>query len=201
MPTDKLRTVTICCGGGTDSTALIPYYSDLGFEIRCVHFDYGQAALSGEREAVGSIVAYYQVPVDYSIIRPKLTMQKNNEYPGRNALFVLFASRELQASRSLISLGIHAGTPYYDCGPAFVDDIQHILDGYFNGLVTLDTPFLHFTKEDIYEFCHKYEVPVDLTYSCQQNPRIPCGKCQSCLDRRLYDPGARTLHSAPNKES
>jgi 7-cyano-7-deazaguanine synthase len=183
----RLSSVVICCGGGTDSTALVAYYLDRGFDVRCVHFDYGQPSFPGERQAVSAISKYYHVPVRYSELRPKLVIKPNTECPGRNALFVLVAAQFLEHGIGLISLGIHSGMPYYDCTPTFVHQMQHLLDGYFGGAVVLDVPFLHFHKQDIYDYCREHGVPVHLTYSCEQNPNTPCGECLSCLDRRQYD--------------
>jgi len=177
----------ICCGGGTDSTALIAYYLARGFDIQGVHFDYGQPSFPGERHAVETICGYYAVPIRYVEVRPRLMIKSSAEYPGRNALFVLLATQLLEHRTGLVSLGIHLGTPYYDCTPIFVRQMQHVLDGYFGGSIVLDAPFLHFHKQDIYAYCREHSVPVDLTYSCERNPNTPCGECFSCLDRRQYD--------------
>ena len=183
------RSVIICCGGGTDSTALIDYYLELDYTVHGVHFDYGQIALPGERQAVEALSKYYQVPILPGTLRPKLKVGPGQECKGRNALFVLFAAQFLENQQGLISLGIHAGTPYYDCSLSFVQRMQWLLDGYFDGTVVLDTPFLDFHKRDVYAYCKLHDVPVDLTYSCQRHPHTPCGVCTSCQDRSHYDTG------------
>lgn len=165
MSHQRLRTVVICYGGGVDSTALIAYYLDLGFKVSGIHFGYGQPALGNEREAVEAISQHYQVPVVLSELRPSLVVRKDKECMGRNALFVLFAAQLLKGESGLISLGIHAGTSYYDCSAAFTKDMQQLLDGYYRGTVVLDVPFVNFTKDEILRFCEEREVPLDLTFS------------------------------------
>jgi 7-cyano-7-deazaguanine synthase len=86
-------------------------------------------------------------------------------------------------------LGIHSGTDYYDCTSAFANHVQRLLDGYFGGLIVLDTPFIDHTKQDIYAYCRVKEVPVALTYSCERNRKVPCGECLSCRERTSYDIG------------
>lgn len=187
MPKRKSNSVIVCCGGGADSTALLQYYTELGYDVQGIHFDYGQIPFPGESKAVEAISAHYKTPIFTSVLRPKLTPESNREYKGRNALFVLFAAQFLEDYQGLIGLGIHTGTTYYDCSPMFVRHMQQILGNYYHGTVVLDAPFLDFHKRDIYAYCKAKDVPVALTYSCQSHPHIPCGICPSCRDRRHYD--------------
>ena len=83
----------------------------------------------------------------------------------------------------IISLGIHSDVPYYDCSPIFVKDMNKIIEGYTDGRVRLDAPFIKWEKRMIYEYCKNEDIPVNFTYSCENGGKIPCGKCLSCLDR------------------
>jgi 7-cyano-7-deazaguanine synthase len=80
----------------------------------------------------------------------------------------------------VIGIGIHAGTEYPDCSPAFVDAMQRLLDVYSGGEVQLDAPFLSWSKPEIWEYARRLGVPLDATYSCEFGPR-PCGQCLSCV--------------------
>ena len=82
------------------------------------------------------------------------------------------------------AIGIHSCTPYYDCSQSFVNDIQRLFDGYFNGSIQVEAPFLELTKGEILSLCDKLKVPVEITYSCERSSDIPCGECLSCIDRR-----------------
>lgn len=186
---NKKIPVTLCCSGGVDSTALIHYYLQRHQSIQCVHFDYGHPACEGERTALIAISQRYRVSIEYARLRPAIGNMSisTGEIYGRNALFVLSALNQVKQTEGLISLGIHAGTGYYDCTPTFAQQMQAILDGYFQGAVVLDTPFLYFSKGDIFAYCQQNSVPVELTYSCERNAMSPCGSCPSCLDRKQYD--------------
>ena len=85
-----------------------------------------------------------------------------------------------------VAIGIHTGTPYYDCTKAFLDDCQRILDGYFSGTVGVEAPFLKHWKSDIIQYAKENKVPLDLTYSCLMQDKQPCGKCSSCKDRQKF---------------
>ena len=81
-----------------------------------------------------------------------------------------------------IVLGIHAGSRYPDCSPAFISVMQSALDLYTRGTVQLLAPFLEWTKRDIVAFAEASGVPVHLTYSCELGRDQPCGACPSCSD-------------------
>ena len=118
------------------------------------------------------------------MIKPLASCQLNNVVVGRNALFALSAINYFQQEAGLVALGIHAGTDYYDCTTQFVGDFQRLLDGYLGGRIQLDCPFLDFTKAEILAYCRKWGIPVNLTYSCLNNPMTACGSCLSCLERQ-----------------
>jgi 7-cyano-7-deazaguanine synthase len=175
--------VIICCSGGIDSTALIHYYLDKGYQIQCVHFDYGQPALKAEIKALKGIEKYFDVKVESLVLRPKPKYSSSGECYGRNALFVLSVISQMKKPKTLISLGIHSNSIYYDSSEVFAQQLQEILNGYFHGLTRLDAPFLKFSKRDILEYCIKNRIPLDLTFSCDQSSSKPCGKCSSCKER------------------
>src|SRR5574341_1675934 len=181
--------VLICCSGGIDSSALVYYYLEQNFHIKAIHFDYGHPAFKQEKNALDALSQYYQIQVVHEELKPaisSITMNKNGELIGRNALLIFSALSFLEKRSSLISLGIHSGTYYYDCSPTFIDHMQNILDGYFGGTVVLDTPFLAFSKSDIISWSRDKQVPLELTYSCQRGSKVPCGQCLSCVERKKY---------------
>lgn len=146
---------------------------------------YGQQAGSKELVSVYAVSRYYEVPLSITRFDGKL-VQRNYEFVGRNALLVLLACSQASVTVSHVALGIHAGTPYYDCSPSFVRELQTVLDGYFSGTVTLEVPFLTWTKPEVYSYCSRNGLPVHLTYSCQRGDDVPCGSCPSCQDRNHY---------------
>lgn len=177
--------VLVLASGGIDSTALIEYYTSKKYKVSALFFDYGQISRTKEQQAVRMVCSHYGI----KLIEAQLGFSLKNtsgEFMGRNALFITSAFSFLPDNYSKISIGIHSGTPYYDCSKTFVDDFQRIVDGYFEGTVLLDVPFIEFTKSQIIAFSLQKNVPINLTYSCENGHEKNCGKCLSCLDRREF---------------
>lgn len=173
--------------GGIDSTALVHFYLDLKYQVRCLHIQYHQESAKSELDAVQKICEHYNLSFD--LISLPFPLQKRiNEYIGRNALFIIMAlSSKISEGYNRISIGINKSSNYYDCSNNFVKDIQTILDGYYSGMKTIEAPFLVLSKHEIIKYCISNNVPIDLTYSCLIKNSPPCNKCGACMDRRLID--------------
>lgn len=173
-------TVVLLASGGVDSTALLDFYLRKQDEVCCVHYQYGQANAESEKEAYQKVLSYYKVKG--TTIDVGFRMKKyRDEVMCRNALFVFITASNVQTPARL-ALAIHEGTRYYDCTKTFVNDCQNMLDGYFAGTVRVETPFIDFSKRDIINYCKKFDVPTNLTYSCLRQNYVPCGRCSACID-------------------
>jgi len=177
-------TIHLLLGGGIDSSALVPFYLPRGADIKGIHFNYGQPSFDGEHRSIVALSRYYEIPVTTINLGLSIT-NTNGEYHCRNATLIFAAASILPNEPGILSVGIHAGTPYYDCSLSFLKDIQRLLDGYFGGSIQIEAPFLKFTKQDIYNFCHEKKIPVEITFSCEYQSNVPCGECPSCIDRRM----------------
>lgn len=178
--------INLLLGGGIDSAALIAFYLSRGVTLRGIHFNYGQPSLDGERRSVVALSKHYKISVT-TIDLGLSIVSTYGEYHCRNATLLLAAASIFPAKQGILSLGIHSGTPYYDCSLSFLTDIQRLFDGYFGGAVQVEAPFIEFTKKDIFEFCRLNKVPMEITFSCERRGDRPCGECPSCLDRRMPD--------------
>lgn len=180
------KNVMILLSGGIDSAACVDYYLREGFFPIAIFIDYGQAAMKKEYESAKRIAKYYNIKLD--VVKANMSNRfGQGEIKGRNAFFILVALMKCPTFSGLISLGIHAGVPYYDSTVQFVSDMKTLLDGYTDGRVRIDAPFLDWGKPMIYEYCRKNDVPIRLTYSCERGESPPCGRCRSCLDRKALN--------------
>lgn len=177
------KSVTLLASGGIDSTALLDFYKRNGYDVTCVHFQYGQPSESSEFEAVKQVCERYSSHLVITRLGFGL-MLVGDEVMLRNTIFVV-AAAAMRPSPKRISLGIHRGSPYYDCTPSFLADVQRVLDGYFAGTVRLEAPFIDFGKDDIIRYAKQRKIPLSLTYSCLRKNAPECGECQACKDRRL----------------
>lgn len=108
--------------------------------------------------------------------------------PFRNGLFLSSAaSIALSKDCSVIYYGAHsddaAGNAYPDCSDAFNQAMgQAIYLGSGNQL-TIEAPFVNWTKADVVKKGLELGVPYELTWSCYEGEEKPCGKCGTCIDR------------------
>ncbi|MDO5837126.1 MAG: 7-cyano-7-deazaguanine synthase, partial [Methanobacterium sp.] len=153
-----MESCIVLLSGGIDSAACISYYLDQDFTVKPVFINYGQVSAKYELQSAKKIVSYY----DIDLKSLEFKQNKNffqGEIKGRNAFLIFAILLYYPQFRGLISLGIHADSPYYDCSEFFLQDIKKLLDGYTNGQVSLDIPFLHWDKKMIYEYCKNNHVP------------------------------------------
>lgn len=178
--------VWVLLSGGIDSTACMAFYLSQDFPVRAAFVDYGQVAANREANAAKDVAKYYQVPLE----RFKCLgfhKKKAGLICGRNAFLLVTALMEISDNVGILAIGVHAGTNYLDCGPLFIRKMQTIFDMYTGGRVQIGTPFLKWTKREIWMYCKSQAVPLKLTYSCERGVNQPCGRCLSCRDLKdLY---------------
>jgi 7-cyano-7-deazaguanine synthase len=174
--------VHLLLSGGIDSAACLQYFQSMGAMVSPLFVDYGQPARDAEKKSAESISEFYGVRLR-TISVLGASVPNSGEILGRNSLLISTALLNMNPGVGLISLGIHAGSPYFDCGTLFVDLWDKLLHGYTDGKVQLSVPFLRWAKTDIISFCSDHNVPLSLTWSCESGANLPCGKCLSCKDR------------------
>ena len=168
--------------GGIDSLVCLNLLKTRGNEITCSFIDYGQRAQPQELRAATSISSFFNIPLDLV----ELSQTHNlgpGEILGRNATLVLSTLMYTRLDFSSIVLAIHAGTPYYDCSELFVKRLSQIVSEYTEGRVELIAPLIKWHKAQIIYYAKSNDLPIHLTYSCENGGEIPCGDCLSCKDR------------------
>jgi 7-cyano-7-deazaguanine synthase len=111
--------------------------------------------------------------------------------PARNIIFLSFAASFAEAVGARdIFIGANAVdySGYPDCRPEFYAAYHEVLrQGLKAGVegrgVRIHTPLIRKTKAQIIRLGIRLGVPYELTWSCYQGARRPCGKCDSCLLR------------------
>jgi 7-cyano-7-deazaguanine synthase len=174
----------VLLSGGIDSATCARYLQDRGFDVSCVCINYGQLAAQPEQRAATAIAK--ELGMQLSAI--SISAQREfgaGEILGRNALLVLAALTMCEVKSGVIGLGIHAGTPYYDCSPAFLTSIDRLIAEYSDGRVRVIAPFLLWNKKDVFDYYSHTGFPSDIAYSCEAGQVPPCGICASCRDRRI----------------
>ena len=145
MVTSEKSKIIVLLSGGIDSAACVCYYTRNNFPTSGLFIDYGQIAAKNELNSAKKIAKHYQIGID--VIKTDTSMQfKDGEIRGRNAFLLFSCLMKYPNFSGIISLGIHAGVPYYDTTEKFVNDMNRIFAQYTNGTVQLEAPFLNWQK-------------------------------------------------------
>jgi 7-cyano-7-deazaguanine synthase len=172
---------TILLSGGIDSAACVLALRDR-CSVSAVFVDYGQAAAREEGQAAKRVAGFFGIPLITCEAHGRERLG-TGELPGRNAFLIMAALLLGGCKPGTLVIGIHAGTPYYDCSPAFYELVSRIVAEQTNGNIQLLAPVLEWHKPEIAAKLRESNFPFELTYSCEAGGAITCGKCLSCLDR------------------
>src|SRR4030088_2213000 len=132
----KNKPVTVLFSGGIDSTSCIRFFSDRDYDVRALFVDYGQAAIAAEAQAVETLKVVMNVPVTVIKASSDITFGAG-ELVGRNALLIFAAIFLGGCNEGLLAIGVHSGTPYYDCSPTFIDRINILVEECTNGRLSV----------------------------------------------------------------
>jgi 7-cyano-7-deazaguanine synthase len=177
-------TATVLMSGGIDSAACAHFLRSSGMSVDGLFIDHGQAAAEPEAKAVAALAGHLGIAVRKAGLMGSHSFGAG-ELLGRNA-FLIFTALLLSGGRSgLLGLGLHAGTPYYDCSEAFVAAIGQLVSENTDGRVSIVAPFISWTKKDVYDYFVSARLPIDATYSCEAGTEPTCGACASCRDRQV----------------
>jgi len=180
---ERETNVVVLGGGGIDTTSCLHQLRMSGFNVRILHIDFGQVAASREWAAVREIASFFDVVASQVVVNASVNFG-GGEIVGRNAFLLLLAVMYRHPEDELICIGVHAGTPFYDCSPAFFGEMSTLVANLTSGRIRLIAPLLHLQKSEVITYCREHQVPIELTYSCQTGEAIPCGVCFSCMDRK-----------------
>lgn len=108
--------------------------------------------------------------------------------PFRNGLFLASAaSIALSKNCQIIYYGAHsddaAGSAYPDCSEAFNNAINTAIFEGSGKQLTIEAPFVSWTKKEVVKKGLELKVPYELTWSCYEGNDKPCGTCGTCIDR------------------
>jgi 7-cyano-7-deazaguanine synthase len=176
------RISTVLLSGGIDSAACARYLQENGNHVRCIFVDYRQAAVDSESWSAAELSKLLKT----ELLRVTFDPNKSwgpGEILGRNA-FLILAALMTRPESGVIALGIHSGTTYYDCTPAFLETIDRLVAEYTDGCIRVTAPFISWSKKRVFDYYVQTGLPLQIAYSCEAGTVPPCGGCASCRDRR-----------------
>ena len=197
--------------GGMDSATLAYHARELGYDLICLHFNYGQRTERKERASAEKIAGlldadeFIEVDLAYltrfggsSLTDHRLAVDRfrdnregvpNTYVPFRNANLLSIATSCAEArGAGAVFIGVQSQdySGYPDCRPQFIEAFQRVVDTGTRDetRITLMAPFLNMTKQDILALGRTLGVPYEHTWSCYQNEEKACGVCGACHFRR-----------------
>jgi 7-cyano-7-deazaguanine synthase len=160
----------VLLSGGVDSACALAELRLARSTPRALFVDYGQAAAKEEKACSQALAQASGTQwLEVAVTAPA---SLEGELMGRNALLVHTALFVLRPQTPLvIHLGIHAGTGYRDCSPAFLNLMQDSLDFHADGRVQLVAPFLNWSKAEVVQRAREIGVDLSRSYSCERGGR------------------------------
>jgi 7-cyano-7-deazaguanine synthase len=204
--TTKNKKAVCILSGGMDSTLSSYIARNDGYEIIAVHFNYGQRTEHKELECFRNICIELDVKEKYEINIPFFTQIGASALtdtsidvpidgieagvpityvPFRNGIFLSIATaiaEKHNAQALFIGVVQEDSSGYPDCTDTFIDKMENAMN---QGTkeetkLTIITPLVHMTKEEIVKKALEMDVPLHYTWSCYKNEKEACGLCDSC---------------------
>lgn len=196
--------------GGMDSTVLLAHLLRAGYEVDALSVNYGQRH-QRELAAALTIAAGFHVKHDVADLTPLRRLlggsaltsddvavpdghyaedsMRATVVPNRNAIMLSVAAGVAVArDADVVFTAVHAGDHfvYPDCRPGFIQAISEstemATDGFGN--VTIQAPFVTWTKAEICKHGAELGAPLATSWSCYKGGAHHCGSCGTCYERR-----------------
>ncbi|AHF99196.1 7-cyano-7-deazaguanine synthase [Halostagnicola larsenii XH-48] len=206
---DRKRAVVLLSGGMDSATAAYEARAR-GYDIYALHTSYGQRTETRELECARQLAQALEVE-DFLRIETghlaaiggsSLTDDElpvgdaetesddipNTYVPFRNANLLSMAVSYAEANDcEAVFIGAHSEdfSGYPDCRPAFFEAFETVVDVGTKPEtdVSIEAPFVEWSKTDIARRGLELEVPYEHTWSCYREDEPACGTCDSCAFR------------------
>lgn len=173
-----MEKIIIAMSGGMDSSTLLGYLLEQGYDVICVNFQYGSKHNSFELSCYNRVIQYYRER-DFNVVSLNLdltqqfahlksnllmtggeipeghyndTSMAKTVVPGRNLIFASFLAAIAESyGAKEVALGVHSGDHhiYPDCRPEFMAALRETVKNSTDGKVTVRAPFLYHDKARI----------------------------------------------------
>lgn len=201
------KKVVMALSGGMDSSTLLGWLLDQGYEVECLTFNYGSKHNPYENKAAELVAEHYGVKLSKIDIQPLMVSFKSNllktgqeipeghytdetmsktVVPARNMIFLtILAGHAWSVGANNIAIGIHQGDHaiYADCRKEFYKAMDTAIYLGTDRRVEMIAPFIDIDKTGILEYGRDLGVPYSLTRTCYKDQPISCGKCGACVER------------------
>lgn len=205
-----MKRAVILLSGGLDSSTALYWARARGFQAAALTVHYGQrharelsaARALARRAGADWVPVRLELPwlktsslVDRRKRLPELPAERIGKgpipttyVPGRNTVFLALATSLADAvGAEAVVIGSNAQdfSGYPDCRPEFNRAFEKTARlgtrrGAEGKRLSLLAPLQRLDKAGIVRLANRLKVPLELTWSCYQGGRRPCGRCDSC---------------------
>lgn len=199
--------VVVLLSGGLDSSTLLGWCVDKGYQVSPLSLFYGQTHKK-ELNHASEVCRWYGLENRFKVATLPLGLlsgssllgqgpipeghyeaesMKSTVVPNRNMIFIALAVGYAQSiGASKVFYAAHSGDHaiYPDCRPEFVSRMQEAVFVSTGEEVSLEAPFLLLSKHMIVSEGTRLRVPLHLTWSCYKGKEFHCGKCGTCVERK-----------------
>lgn len=207
--TDSVPAVVLV-SGGMDSATAVYEAMNRGFDPNLLHTSYGQRTETKERECARALAEEVDATnflhvttghlseigasslTDESMAVPEADTDSDDipssYVPFRNANLLSMATSYAEATESeAVFIGAHSEdfSGYPDCRPEFFEAFQRVIEVGTKPEteISLEAPFVAWSKTDIVERGQELGVPYEITWSCYRDEAPACGNCDACAFR------------------
>ncbi len=192
----------VLLSGGIDSAAALYLTKQEYNEIYTMNIIYTQT-YDSEAEAARKLATEAQVKDHLSIYlpffkdleiryRPLRSSTVSPDYvPARNIIFYGIAAayaETLGAGRIIFGSNADDAKELPDARQNFIQLMNELVKagtraGSEGVFIEIANPLIELSKTDVLRLAAKLKVPLQLTWSCYENAKTPCGKCRGCRMR------------------
>ncbi len=199
----------ILLSGGMDSGVLLAWSRDRYERIHGLYFNYGSKHAAREYRKTEELARYYgaelkkiELPFINELFSSSLLASgeeipegpyaedniSSTVVPFRNGIMLSIAAGYAENLEiSIVLIASHSGDhPIYpDCRPGFTEAMSKAAqEGTFTG-VSILAPFASYDKKRIAELGRSLDFDFRMTFSCYKGQELHCGKCATCLERKV----------------
>jgi 7-cyano-7-deazaguanine synthase len=199
---DVLARALVLLSGGIDSATALYLTRQEYDEIYTMNVVYTQT-YDSEAEASKKLATEAQVKEHLSVYLPFFKDIENRYLPepsstispaylpARNVIFYGIAAayaETLGAGKIVFGSNADDVKELPDARPRFIRLMNELVKlgtraGREGRLIEIVNPLIELTKTDVLKLAIKLKVPLQLTWSCYENAKTPCGKCRGCRMR------------------
>jgi 7-cyano-7-deazaguanine synthase len=200
----------VLVSGGMDSATAVAEAKARGYEPYFLHTSYGQNTEGKEYECARRLAEDFDAAqflhvetahleqigassltddaIDVDDADPDSDEIPTSYVPFRNANLLAMAVSYAEANDcSAVFIGAHSEdfAGYPDCRPAFFEAFERVVEVGTkpDTDISIEAPFVEWSKTDIAERGLELDVPFEHTWSCYRDDEPACGTCDSCAFR------------------